>query len=74
MQKKRDERRTELPPKLPPEHSERPTTRDDAIDAAIKRSIDTFGPCGSNSVQCTHSHRGVKCLMWRTHTLLTERK
>jgi hypothetical protein len=41
--KKRDERRTDGPDKISPDAPERPSAEDDAIDAAIKRSIDQFG-------------------------------
>jgi hypothetical protein len=43
MRKKPEERRTEGPDKVPREPSERSSAEEDAIDAAIKHSIDKFG-------------------------------
>jgi hypothetical protein len=43
MRKKRDERRTDGRDNKPQARPERPSAEDDAIDAAIKRSIDKFG-------------------------------
>jgi hypothetical protein len=43
IRKKPDEPRTQGPEKIPRARPERPSTEDDAVDAAIKRSIDEFG-------------------------------
>ena len=43
VRKKRDDLRTGGPDKIPHDGPGRPSTESDAIDAAIKRSIDEFG-------------------------------
>jgi len=43
MRKKPEERRTVGSDKIPHDRPERPTAEEDAIDAAIKHSIDKFG-------------------------------
>ena len=40
---KAEEERTGLPDIVRRDHTDRSSAEDDAIDAAIKRSIDTFG-------------------------------